>query len=303
MDLSALDPIKLIVALIIAATPLVLAAIGELIVEKSGVLNLGVEGMMIMGAIGGFSISVVTGSPYLGILSGGIAGLLLSLIFAFLTQILRTNQVATGLALTMFGLGAAALIGQPFNGIKPPSSVRLTFLDALKDVSLAGAIFVVLSIVSVVWMQWFLRSSKSGLILRAVGENHDAAHSIGYNVVIIRFGAIAFGGFMAGLGGACISLVRVPQWTEGMTAGIGWIALALVVFGSWRPWRVLTGAYLFGVMGSAQVNLQTTGLNIRPEYLAMMPYLMTILVLVLISRRSQNLDAPASLGKPFQGKS
>lgn len=303
MDLSALDPVKLIVALIIAATPLVLAAIGELIVEKSGVLNLGVEGMMIMGAIGGFSISVITGSPYIGIIAGGVAGLFLSLIFAFLTQILRTNQVATGLALTMFGLGTAALIGQPFNGIKPPSSVRLTFLDAFKDVSLAGAIFVILSISSVIWVQWFLRHSKSGLILRAVGENHDAAHSIGYNVVIIRVAAIAFGGFMAGLGGACISLVRVPQWTEGMTAGIGWIALALVVFGSWRPWRVLAGAYLFGVMGSAQVNLQTTGLNIRPEYLAMMPYIMTIIVLVLISSRAQNLDAPASLGKPFQGKS
>ena len=303
MDISSLDPIKLIVALIIAATPLVLAAIGEVVVEKSGVLNLGVEGMMIMGAIGGFAISVQSGSPYLGLIAGGISGILLSLIFAFLTQVLMTNQVATGLALTMFGLGMSALIGQPFNGIKPPSSMRLDFVDALKDVSLVGAIFIILSIVAVIGVQWFLKHSKRGLILRAVGENHNAAHSIGYNVVAIRFAAIAFGGLMAGLGGACISLVRVPQWTEGMTAGIGWIALALVVFGAWKPWRVMAGAYLFGGVTIAQLNLQAIGVAIRPEYLAMLPYILTILVLVVMSRKASGGTAPASLGQIFHGRS
>lgn len=303
MDFSSLDPIKLFIALVIAATPLVLAAIGEVVTEKAGVLNLGVEGMMIMGAVGGFAISVTTGNPYLGIISGGLSGLALSLIFAFFTQILMTNQVATGLALTMFGLGMSALIGQPFNGIKPPASARLDFIDALKDVSILGACFVIISLLSVIFVQWFLIKSKRGLIMRAVGENHHAANSIGYNVIAIRFAAIAFGGFMAGLGGACISLVRVPQWTEGMTAGTGWIALALVVFGSWKPWRVMAGAYLFGGVTIAQLNLQGIGVAIRPEFLAMMPYLLTIIVLVIMSNRASGGTAPANLGQIFHGKS
>lgn len=299
MDFSVLDPIKLIIALLLAATPLVFAAIGEVVTEKSGVLNLGVEGMMIIGAIGGFATAVTTGNAYLGAFVGGISGLLLSLIFAFFTQIFLTNQVATGLALTMFGLGLAAMLGDPFNGVQPPTTPKLTFSSQLKDVTTLGAVFIVLSFLSVFLVSRFLNRSRAGLTLRAVGENHNAAHAIGYNVIGIRFAAIAFGGFMAGLGGACISLVRVPQWTEGMTAGIGWIALALVVFGAWKPWRVMLGAYLFGGVTIAQLNLQGVGVSIQAEYLSMLPYLLTILVLVLMSRRATNLNAPASLGKSF----
>ncbi len=299
MDLSVLDPIKLLIALLLAATPLIFAAIGEVVAEKSGVLNLGVEGMMIIGAIGGFATAVNTGNAYLGFFAGGVAGFLLSLLFAFFTQILLTNQVATGLALTMFGLGLAAMLGEPYNGVQPPATTKLTFADALKDVTLLGAICILLGLFSVMFVAWFLKHSRAGLILRAVGENDHAAHAIGYNVVAIRFGAIAFGGFLAGLGGSCISLVRVPLWTEGMTAGIGWIALALVVFGSWKPWRVLFGSYLFGGVTIAQLNLQAIGVSIQAEYLSMLPYLLTILVLVLMSRRAQNLNAPASLGKSF----
>ncbi len=299
MDFSVLDPVKLIVALLIAATPLILAAIGEVVTEKSGVLNLGVEGMMIMGAIGGFATAVSTGNAYFGFFVGGVSGLLLSLVFAFFTQILLTNQVATGLALTMFGLGLAAMLGEPYNGVQPPATAKLVFADALKDVTALGAVCVVMGLVFVGFVAWFLNRSRAGLILRAVGENDHAAHAIGYNVIGIRFAAIAFGGFLAGLGGACISLVRVPLWTEGMTAGIGWIALALVVFGSWKPVRVLLGAYLFGGVTIAQLNLQAIGVSIKAEYLSMLPYLLTILVLVLMSRRAQNLSAPASLGKSF----
>ncbi len=298
-----IDLIKLIVALMLASTPLVLAALGELIVEKAGVLNLGVEGMMIMGAVGGFAIAVETGNPFLGMLFGGISGMFLSVIFSILTQRLHTNQVATGLALTMFGLGVAALIGQNYEGVKPPVTSKLTFIEPLKDVTILGAAFVLISFFTVFLMWKFLKHSRKGLVLRAVGENHYAAHSIGYNVIRIRIMAISFGGFMAGLGGAFISLVRVPQWTEGMTAGIGWIALALVVFGSWKPLRVLIGAYLFGIFISAEINLQIIGVQIQAEYLAMMPYVMTIIVLVLISLRDTQSEAPGTLGQIFQPKS
>ena len=302
MDLSAINPVLLIASLMVAATPLLLAAIGELVVEKSGVLNLGVEGMMIVGAIAGFAAAVETGSPLLGFIAAAIAGALLSLLFVIMTQVALANQVASGLALTLFGLGLSALMGQKYVGVKPPQMGRID-IPVLSDLPVFGRILfghdVVLyfgiALTAAVWA--VLKYSRIGLILRAVGENHDAAHALGYKVVKIRTLAILFGGACAGLGGAYISLIRVPQWTEGMTAGIGWIALALVVFASWKPWRALLGAYLFGGVTVVQLNLQAAGVAIPVEYLAMSPYLITILVLVILS--ADKSSAPASLGRSF----
>ncbi|MEV8466774.1 ABC transporter permease [Fluviibacterium sp. DFM31] len=296
----------LLASLMVASTPILLAAIGELVVEKSGVLNLGVEGMMITGAICGFAVAVETGSPFLGFVGAALGGAALSVIFAVLTQYLLSNQVATGLALTLFGLGFSALIGQGYVGIKPPP-IGPVNLGILSDIPFVGpvlfshdvTVYVALALVAAVWA--FLKFSRAGLILRAVGESHEAAHALGYKVVRIRFLAILFGGACAGLGGAYLSLVRVPQWTEGMTAGAGWIALALVVFGAWKPWRVLLGAYLFGGVTVLQLNLQAAGLKVPVELLSMSPYLITILVLVIMSadRRRAALNAPAALGRVF----
>ena len=302
MDLSSINPILLLASLMVAATPLLLAAVGELVVEKAGVLNLGVEGMMITGAICGFAIAVNTGNPLLGVLAAAAGGAVLSLLFALLTQVALANQVASGLGLTLFGLGLSSLIGQGYQGIRPPSFPRLN-IPGLSDMPVLGRIlfshdlmvYLGLIIVTAVW--FMLKYTRAGLILRAVGENHEAAHALGYKVVRIRIMAILFGGACAGMGGAYISLIRVPQWTEGMTAGIGWIALALVVFASWKPWRVLLGAYLFGGVTVIQLNLQAAGVAIPVEYLAMSPYLITILVLVIMS--ADKSSAPASLGRSF----
>ncbi len=302
MDLSSINPILLLASLMVAATPLLLAAVGELVVEKAGVLNLGVEGMMITGAICGFAMAVNTGNPLLGVLAAAAGGAVLSLLFALLTQVALANQVASGLGLTLFGLGLSSLIGQGYQGIRPPSFPRLN-IPGLSDMPVLGRIlfshdlmvYLGLIIVTAVW--FMLKYTRAGLILRAVGENHEAAHALGYKVVRIRIMAILFGGACAGMGGAYISLIRVPQWTEGMTAGIGWIALALVVFASWKPWRVLLGAYLFGGVTVIQLNLQAAGVAIPVEYLAMSPYLITILVLVIMS--ADKSSAPASLGRIF----
>ncbi|MCC5986808.1 MAG: ABC transporter permease [Pararhodobacter sp.] len=306
MDLSSINPVVLAAALMVAATPILLAAIGELVVEKAGVLNLGVEGMMITGAVTGFAVAVTTGNAYIGMVAAVLGGAALALVFALLTQYLMSNQVATGLALTLFGLGLSALIGQGYVGISPPRTPKIDF-GWLSEIPVLGPVlfrhdplvYVSIFIVAAVW--WFLRHSRAGRILRAVGENHDAAHALGYRVRAVRVAAIAFGGACAGLGGAYLSLIRVPQWTEGMTAGAGWIALALVVFASWRPWRALIGAYLFGGIVVLQLNLQAAGWRIPVEYLAMSPYLVTILVLVIMSsgRARRSLSAPGSLGRPF----
>lgn len=283
-----------------------LAAIGELVVEKSGVLNLGVEGMMIIGAVTGFIAATTTGSPMLGLLAAAAGGAAVSMLFAVLTQYLLSNQVATGLAQTMFGPGLAALLGSSFNGVKPPRMDRLN-IEGLTDLPVVGrllfshdpVIYFSLVLVFAVW--WFLNRTRAGLVLRACGENHDAAHSLGYNVQLIRFGAIMFGGACAGLGGAYVSLVRVPQWTEGMTAGVGWIALAIVVFAAWKPWRVILGAYMFGGITILQLSLQALGISISGAYLSMTPYIVTIVVLVIMSadRKKASLNAPTCLGKSF----
>ena len=302
MDLSAINPILFVAGFLVAATPLIFAAVGELVVEKSGSLNLGVEGMMIVGAICGFATAVETGSPLLGFAAAAVGGALLSLLFAFLTQVALANQVASGLALTLFGLGLSALLGQSYVGIKPPRLEDINF-GPLADIPVIGPIlfthdiilYLGLVLVAGVWA--VLKFTRAGLVLRAVGESHDAAHALGYKVKRIRTLAILFGGACAGLGGAYISLIRVPQWTEGMTAGAGWIALALVVFASWKPWRLLLGAYLFGGITQLQLNLQGAGVAIPVEYLAMSPYLITIVVLVILSRDTS--AAPACLGRTF----
>jgi simple sugar transport system permease protein len=311
MDLGGINPILLLASLMVASTPILLAALGEMVVERAGVLNLGVEGMMITGAICGFAVGVETGSPWLGFVAAAVGGAALSLIFGVLTQFLLSNQVATGLALTLFGLGLSSLIGQGYTGIKAPPVADL-HLPGLAQIPVLGPILfqhdamVYLSILAIAGVWAMLRYTRAGLILRAVGENHDAAHALGYRVVAIRMAAIAFGGALAGLGGAYISLVRVPQWTEGMTAGAGWIALAIVVFASWRAWRVLLGAYLFGGVTVLQLNLQAAGVAIPVQYLSMAPYLVTILVLVLMSARrgaGGAAAAPAALGKSFHASS
>ncbi|MFQ5437440.1 MAG: ABC transporter permease [Paracoccaceae bacterium] len=302
MDFSSINPVALIASLMVASTPILLAALGELVVEKAGVLNLGVEGMMITGAVFGFAVSVETGSPWLGLIGAMAGGGLMAAVFGFLTQYMLSNQVATGLALTLFGLGFSALLGHGYTGIKPPAFPRLD-VPVLTEIPYVGPILlnhdymVYISLLLVVGVWYFLKFTRGGLVLRSVGENHAASHALGYKVVRIRMLAIMFGGACAGLGGAYLSLIRVPQWTEGMTAGAGWIALALVVFGSWRPWRILLGAYIFGGVTILQLNLQAAGLTIPVAYLSMAPYVVTILVLVIMS--GDRASAPASLGRVF----
>jgi simple sugar transport system permease protein len=300
------DPVTLIVALITVATPVLLAAIGELVVEKAGVLNLGVEGMMIMGAVCGFVVAHHSGSAALGFAAGMAGGAALAMLFAVLTQLLMANQVASGLALTLFGLGLAALIGVGYGGLELPPVYR-PFPEGLRDIPVAGPIvfshsvlvYVSLMLVAAVWV--VLTRTRIGLVLRAVGENHDAAHALGYKVVRIRIAAILFGGACAGLGGAFLSVVRVQNWLEGMTAGAGWIALALVVFASWKPWRVLLGAWLFGGIAALQLRLQAAEVGVPVALLDASPYLITIIVLVIISsdRSRAALSAPAMLGRIF----
>ncbi len=306
MDMSGISPILLLASLMVASTPILLAALGELVVERAGILNLGVEGMMITGAITGFAAAVATDSALIGFLGAAVGGAALSALFAILVLWLRSNQVATGLALTLFGLGVASLIGQSYNGIRAPAMTDF-HIPGLADIPVLGPILfqhdlvVYLGIALVAGVWWFLNRSRAGLTLRAVGENHDAAHALGYHVLRLRLLAILFGGACAGLGGAYLSLVRVPQWTEGVTAGSGWIALAIVVFASWRPLRLLLGAWLFGGISVLQLNLQAANVPVPVELLSMAPYLVTILVLVLISsgKGRAALAAPGSLGQPF----
>ncbi len=296
--------------IITAATPLAFAALGELVVEKAGVLNLGVEGMMIIGAITAFATGVTTDSAILAIVVGALSGAAIAIIFGFLVLIMMSNQVATGLALTIFGLGLSALVGHGFVG-KTYAGLPKLDIPFLSDIPIIGNIIfgqdamVYLSVVMAAAIAWFLKKSRAGLILRAVGESHDAAHAIGYSVIRIRFVAILFGGAMAGLGGAYLSLAYTPLWVENMTAGRGWIALALVVFAAWRPWRAFFGAYLFGGITIIQLHIQGVGLAVPSQLLSMLPYLVTIMVLVFISRGSvrQRLSAPGSLGKSFYAAS
>jgi len=298
--------IAVIVAVVTSATPILLAALGELVAEKSGVLNLGVEGMMLIGAVTGFAVSVTVGSPALGALAALFAGAAASLIFAFLTLTLTANQVATGLALTIFGTGVSALGGAGFVGITTPTfgSVFPAALaaDPVWRVVFGYSPIVYLSLALVAGVWWFLNRTRAGLVLRAVGENDASAHSIGYPVLRVRYLAVLFGGALAGLAGSYYSLVLTPMWAERLTSGRGWIAVALVVFASWRPGRLLLGAYLFGAVITLELQAKAAGWSsLAPEFLTSLPYLATILVLALISGRSRTRGAaPASLGRPFR---
>ncbi len=302
MDTAA----QLLVLTLAAGTPLVYAALGELVTEKSGVLNLGVEGMMLVGAVVAFIVAASTKSPWLGVGAGMLAGATLSVLFAVVTLTLQANQVASGLALSLFGVGLSAFIGLDYVSvvIEP---IRPLAIGGLSDLPVVGKLLfghnplVYLSLALFAAIQWFLFRTRAGLVLRAVGESPQSAHAIGYPVVRIRYVAVLFGGACAGLGGAYLSLAYNPSWTEGMTAGRGWIALALVVFATWKPWRVLAGAYLFGGVTLAQFQAQALGVELPAQYLSMLPYVATIVVLALISRDAATikLNAPASLGRPF----
>ncbi|MBL4926680.1 ABC transporter permease [Fuscibacter oryzae] len=286
-------------------TPILLAGLGELVTEKAGVLNLGVEGMMLMGAISGFAVTVFTFNPWLGVLGAAFGGAASSMLFAVLVLQLNSNQVATGLALTIFGTGLSSLIGLSFVGrIVPPFTSP--FPAALSrhpywEVIFGYSPIVYFAVLMVPLTAWFLHRTRAGLILRAVGENDHSAHSIGYSVVGVRYAAIAFGGAMAGIGGAYFSMVITPMWAEKMTAGRGWIALALVVFAGWRTGRLLAGAYFFGILMALELYAKAAGFSFMPsQFWAAMPYLMTVVALTIISARgTQGANAPACLGKPF----
>jgi len=298
---------QLVVLSLAAGTPLVFAALGELIVEKSGVLNLGVEGMMLVGAIASFIVAAHTQSPWVGVGVGALAAAALSLIFAVIALTLRANQVATGLALSLFGVGLSAFIGRDYLSVVI-EGITLIQVRGLTDLPVVGQLLfghnplVYASLALFACVQFFLYHTRAGLVLRAVGESPQSAHAIGYPVIAIRYAAVLFGGACAGLGGAFLAVAYTPSWVEGMTAGRGWIALALVVFATWKPWRVLVGAYLFGSVTLAQFQAQAAGVAVPSQMLAMLPYLATIVVLALISRDATTirLNAPASLGKSYQ---
>ena len=298
--------LELLIAVILSSIPIMLAATGELVVERSGVLNLGVEGMMLMGAVIASITVITTGSLFLAVIFGALSGLLTSIVFGFFALVLATNQVATGLALTIFGTGLSGLIGAEYVG-KAIQRLEALNIPILSNIPYLGPILfshnilVYFSFIIVFIVGWFLLKTKSGLVLRAVGNNHDSAHALGYSVVFIRFCSVMFGGLMAGLGGAFLPLVLTPHWAEGMTAGKGWIALALVVFASWRPLRIPIGALLFSGITVMQLVGQARGWAMPSQFLSMLPYLATIAVLVIISRNKEFsiINAPASLGKLF----
>lgn len=301
--------IPIIMTIVGAATPILLAALGELVVEKSGVLNLGVEGMMLIGAVTGFAVTSITGYAPLGVVAAMIAAAASAGLFGFLTLTLTANQVATGLALTIFGIGLSALAGENYVG-QTVDVFGSVFPAALSEHPVLRVIFgysplVYVSLLLVAAVSWFLRKSRGGLILRAVGESDLSAHSIGYSVIGVRYMAVLFGGAMAGIAGCFYSLVLTPMWAEQLTAGRGWIALALVVFAGWRPMRLLLGAYLFGAVMTLELHAKAAGFSlVAPEFLAAMPYLATIAVLAIISARKAGKSlAPACLGKPFKPSS
>jgi simple sugar transport system permease protein len=295
-----------LLTIVTASTPLLLAATGELVAERSGVLNLGVEGMMAVGAVCGFAAANLTGLPAFGILGGILGGMAIALIFGILTLGLATNQVASGLALTLFGLGLSALIGNAFVGVPGLGMPRL-FIPGLTEIPLVGRLifgqdlmtYLAWAITLAVW--YFVFRTRGGLVLRAVGDNHVSAHALGYKVIRVRFLAVLFGGACAGLAGGYLSLVYTPQWTPNMTAGRGWIALALVVFAAWLPGRLVIGALLFGAVSYLALYLQGVGVGIPSQFLSMLPYLTTVLVLVVISRNRTLLrvNTPACLGQAF----
>ena len=296
----------LIAATLNAGTVVALASLGLLLNERSGVVNLGAEGMMLVAAIAGYATCVHTGSDTLGFAAGAMAGAAMAAVFGLLVIWLNTNQYATGLALSLFGAGLSAFVGIRYTQLRLPERPHFD-IPVLSDIPFIGpALFrhhplVYLAAILAVWLTWFLMHSRGGLVLRAVGESPESAHALGLGVQRIRMLAVMLGGALCGMAGAYISLVYTPMWVEGMVAGKGWIALALTTFATWRPLRVLMGAYLFGGVTMLQFQLQGQGVQIPSQFLTMLPYLATIVVLVLISRNPMwiRINMPASLGKPF----
>lgn len=307
--------IDALVTIVGVTTPILLAATGELVVEKSGVLNLGVEGMMLIGAVTGFAVTFNFGpdlgdlAPWVGVLGAALAGAAASMLFAVLILTLSSNQVATGLALTIFGIGLSSLFGAGYVGMVIPPFDSL-FPDRLASDPIGRVLFgysplVYFALFMVFAVGWFLNRTRAGLVLRAVGENDISAHSIGYPVIAIRYAAIAFGGALAGIGGAYFSMVITPMWAEQMTAGRGWIALALVVFSGWRAGRLLAGAYFFGILMTLELYAKASGFSFLPsQFWAAMPYIMAVAVLAIMSARDvTGSEAPACLGRPFMPSS
>ncbi len=296
----------LIAATLNAGTVLAIASLGLLINEKAGIVNLGAEGMMLCAAIAGFATVVHTGSDVAGFIAGMAVGGLMAAIFGGLVIWLNTNQFATGLALSLFGAGFSAFAGVSYVQAKMPERPRFA-VPYLSDIPLVGeALFrqhplVYLTVVFALALVWWLYRTRAGLILRSVGESPESAHALGYPVRLIRLGAVVMGGALCGLAGAYISIIYTPLWVEGMVAGKGWIALALTTFATWRPARVLLGAYLFGGVTMLQFHLQGIGVEVPSQFLSMLPYVATILVLALISRNPRwiRINMPASIGKPF----
>jgi simple sugar transport system permease protein len=296
----------LLAATLNAGTVLAIASLGLLINEKVGIVNLGAEGMMLCAAIAGFATVVSTGSDWLGFAAGMGVGAVLAAIFGVLVIWLNTNQYATGLALTLFGTGFSAFVGTGFVQAKIPERISYA-IPGLSDIPWLGpALFrhhplVYLTVLLALVLIWFMYRTRSGLVLRSVGESPESAHALGYPVRLIRLLAVVVGGALCGLAGAYLSVVYTPLWVEGMVAGKGWIALALTTFATWRPARVLLGAYLFGGVTMLQFHLQGIGVDVPPQFLSMLPYVATILVLALISRKPQwiRINMPTSLGKPF----
>jgi ABC-type uncharacterized transport system permease subunit len=303
--MESMHLVAIFVSTVIAATPLIYAALGELVVERSGVLNLGVEGMMLVGAVTGFAVGHMTGSLLLGYVAAIFASTALSLLFGFLTLTMQANQVATGLALTLFGIGLSAFAGRNFAGL-PIDGVDAIHVPMLNSLPVVGALFrfdwlVYGSIALYFGVQYFLRRTRAGLRLRAIGESPTAAHALGQPVIRTRYLAVMFGGATSGVAGAYLSTALTPMWVENMSSGRGWIALALVVFATWKPLRVLLGAYLFGGVTVMQLHAQGFGLEVPSEILSMLPYVATIVVLVIICRDPKTilLNQPASLGRSF----
>jgi simple sugar transport system permease protein len=305
MDLALIT--NVLSAAVIAGTPLLLVALGALICERSGVLNLGLEGMMLMGAMTGFAAASVTGSLFAGVMLAIIAGIVMSMLFAFMVITLAANQYAAGLSLTIFGTGLSAFLGSGYVGSTVAGFESLS-IPLLSDLPVIGRVLfqqdalVYLSFVLSAGVYFFLKYSRGGLILRAVGESPESANANGLKVLTVRYLAVGFGGALAGLGGAYLSLAYTPLWSENMTAGRGWIALALVVFATWRPERLVLGAYLFGLASILHLVLQGLGWNFPTELLAALPYVVTILVLVMLSMNPlrTRLNTPLSLGQPYR---
>ncbi|NCD10257.1 MAG: ABC transporter permease [Negativicutes bacterium] len=298
--------ISILAASITAGTPILFAALGELIAERSSVMNLGVDGMMLVGAVTGFMVAVNFGNPWLGVGIALVSGALLALIHAYLTVTLRANQVVSGLALTLFGTGLSDYLGKAYVGMRAEQTFGKMAIPFLSDIPIIGPVvfkqdmLVYVSYILVILTAFFLYKTRAGLFLRALGENPAAVDSVGVNVFRLRYLYVAIGGALAGLGGAYLSLAYAPCWLENMTAGRGWIAVALVIFAIWDPWRALAGSYLFGGVDAMGFHLQVIGLPISVFILNMLPYVFTILVLILVLiRKGGRLASPQALGVPY----